>query len=188
MTRQIFISADVEADGPIPGPNSMISFAAVAFTPNGDGSITVLDSYYANLERLEGAQPDKNTMKWWNHASRKQFYELTLQDMVSPAVAMREAANMMEQFESKPVLVTYPDGYDFLWLYWYFLKFNNDCPFGFTALGMKTLAWAKMRGKYHDVTKRTMPDKWKVNLPHTHHALDDAKEQAAIFGKMFADV
>lgn len=29
--KEIFVSTDIEADGPIPGPNSMLSFGFVAF-------------------------------------------------------------------------------------------------------------------------------------------------------------
>jgi hypothetical protein len=30
-SREIYISTDIEADGPIPGPNSMLSFGSAAF-------------------------------------------------------------------------------------------------------------------------------------------------------------
>jgi hypothetical protein len=31
---EIYVSTDVEADGPIPGPNSMLSFGSAAYTAN----------------------------------------------------------------------------------------------------------------------------------------------------------
>ena len=31
MTTEIYVSTDIEADGPIPGPNSMLSFASAAY-------------------------------------------------------------------------------------------------------------------------------------------------------------
>ena len=34
MSEEIFVSTDVEADGPIPGPHSMLSFASAAYTPD----------------------------------------------------------------------------------------------------------------------------------------------------------
>jgi hypothetical protein len=30
--KEIYVSTDVEADGPIPGPNSMLSFGSAAYT------------------------------------------------------------------------------------------------------------------------------------------------------------
>lgn len=35
MEKTIFVSFDVEADGPFPGSYSMLSFAAAGFTPEG---------------------------------------------------------------------------------------------------------------------------------------------------------
>ena len=32
MSSEIYVSTDVEADGPIPGPHSMLSFASAAYT------------------------------------------------------------------------------------------------------------------------------------------------------------
>ena len=34
MSSEIYVSTDVEADGPIPGPHSMLSFASAAYTEN----------------------------------------------------------------------------------------------------------------------------------------------------------
>ena len=31
-SKEIYVSTDVEADGPIPGPNSMLSFGSAAYT------------------------------------------------------------------------------------------------------------------------------------------------------------
>jgi hypothetical protein len=30
--NEIYVSTDIEADGPIPGPHSMLSFASVAYS------------------------------------------------------------------------------------------------------------------------------------------------------------
>jgi len=39
---------------------------------------------------------------------------------------------------------------------------------------------------YYRSTKRSMPKEWFDPLPHTHIALDDAKEQGALFCNMLA--
>ncbi len=48
---EIYVSTDVEADGPIPGPHSMLSFASAAMLADK----TVLGTFSANLETLPGA-------------------------------------------------------------------------------------------------------------------------------------
>jgi len=34
-TAECYVSTDIEADGPIPGPNSMLSFGSAAFLADG---------------------------------------------------------------------------------------------------------------------------------------------------------
>jgi hypothetical protein len=48
---EIYISTDVETDGPIPGPHSMLSFASAAYTEDKQ----LVSTFSANLEALEGA-------------------------------------------------------------------------------------------------------------------------------------
>ena len=48
MPPEIYISTDVETDGPIPGPHSMLSFASAAFLADK----TLLGTFSANLETL----------------------------------------------------------------------------------------------------------------------------------------
>ena len=61
LVPEIYVSTDIEADGPIPGPNSMLSFASAAFLADG----TQLSTFTANLVLLDGASGDPKTMTWW---------------------------------------------------------------------------------------------------------------------------
>ena len=56
-----YVSTDVEADGPIPGRNSMLSFASAAYRADK----TLLATFEANLELLPDAAGDPKTMAWW---------------------------------------------------------------------------------------------------------------------------
>jgi hypothetical protein len=58
---EIYVSTDIEADGPIPGPNSMLSLGSAAFQADGSQIAT----FSANLETLPGAAGNPETMKWW---------------------------------------------------------------------------------------------------------------------------
>ena len=53
MSSEIYVSTDVEADGPIPGPHSMLSFASAAYTEDK----RLIATFSANLELLDGAMP-----------------------------------------------------------------------------------------------------------------------------------
>jgi hypothetical protein len=86
--------------------------------------------------------------------------------------------------KGKPVFVAYPAGFDFLFVYWYLMRFVGESPFSHSALDMKTYAMALLKIGYRDSTKRNMPRDWFDKLPHTHVALDDAIEQGALFCNM----
>ena len=63
MSKEVYISIDIEADGPIPGGNSMLSLGAAAFEL-GSGNRTPIDLYEVNLQPLPTATPDPDTMAW----------------------------------------------------------------------------------------------------------------------------
>jgi hypothetical protein len=60
MAEEIYVSTDVETDGPIPGPNSMLSFASAAYKADK----TLLGTFSANLQTLPGASGDAKTMEF----------------------------------------------------------------------------------------------------------------------------
>jgi len=49
---ELYVATDVEADGPIPGPNSMLSFGSAAYRADK----TLVGTFTANLETLPGAE------------------------------------------------------------------------------------------------------------------------------------
>ncbi len=57
-TQEIYVSTDVEADGPIPGPHSMLSFGSAAYLADK----TLLTTFSANLDTLPEAQGHPDTM------------------------------------------------------------------------------------------------------------------------------
>jgi hypothetical protein len=178
---EIYVSTDVETDGPIPGPHSMLSFASAAYRPDK----TLLDTFTANLETLPGASPDPGTLNWWQ--SHPEAYRATRTDLEAPEAAMRRYAAWVNALPGKPVFVAYPAGFDFLFVYWYLIRFTGASPFSFSALDVKTYAMALLKIGYRDSTKRNMPKRWFDPMPHTHVALDDALEQGALFCNMLAE-
>lgn len=178
---EIYVSTDVETDGPIPGPNSMLSFGSAAYLADK----TLLTTFSVNLEALPGASADPATMQWWNQHPDAWVHART--DLQDPVAAMDRYVAWVEQLPGPPVFVAYPAGFDFLFVYWYLIRFAGRSPFSFSALDIKTYAMALLRCDYRDAVKRNMPREWLDPLPHTHRALDDAVEQGAIFCNMLAD-
>jgi hypothetical protein len=175
---EIYISTDIEADGPIPGPHSMLSFGSAAYTPEGE----LVSTFSANLDTLEGAAPHPKTTKWWD--TKPEAWAACRKDLQRPEVAMRAYVEWIKTLKGKPVFVAYPAGFDFLFVYWYLIRFAGESPFKHSALDMKTYAMAVLKAEYRESTKRNFPKQWFEKLPHTHIAVDDAIEQGALFCNM----
>jgi hypothetical protein len=177
---EIFVSTDVEADGPIPGPNSMLSFASAAFRPDKK----MIATFSVNLVVLPGAQVDPKTMEWWR--GQPEGWAACRANPREPDHVMPEYVAWLKSLPGKPVFVGYPAAYDFLFVYWYLIRFAGESPFSHSALDIKTYAMALLGGEYRNSTKRNMPKSWFDDLPHTHVALDDAVGQGALFCNMLA--
>jgi hypothetical protein len=177
---EVYVSTDVEADGPIPGRCSMLSFASAAYRADK----TLVGTFEANLELLPGAAPDAKTMAWW--ATQPEAWAACRVNPRDPAVVMPEYVTWVKALPGKPVFVGYPVAYDFMFVYWYMLAFAGESPFSHSALDIKTFAMAVLGTEYRASTKRNLPKEWFDPIPHTHVALDDAKGQGALFCNMLA--
>ena len=89
---------------------------------------------------------------------------------------MRRYVDWLATLKGKPVFVAYPAGFDFMFVYWYLMRFVGESPFSHSALDIKTYAMAVLKTQYRESTKRNMPKQWLDPRSHTHVALDDAIE------------
>jgi hypothetical protein len=183
MTRstEIYVSTDVETDGPIPGPHSMLSVASAAY----GADKTLVATFSANLETLPGATGHPETMAWWSR--NPAAWQACRTELETPETAMPRYVAWLESLQGKPVFVAYPAGFDFLFVYWYLMRFAGTSPFSHSALDIKTYAMALLKTGYRESTKRNMPKRWFDAQPHTHVALDDAIEQGALFCNMLRE-
>lgn len=184
MSREVYVSVDIESDGPIPGDYSMLSLGAAAFDQGGK----MLGTFTVNLELLPGAKQDPDTMKWW--AGQGTAYAEATSNPKPCVIGMRDFARWVEQLPGKPVFVGYPTGFDFTFVYWYLVHHGVRSPFSFSALDMKSYAAALMGGGYRDVSKREMVKRWPLDksVPHhSHVAVEDAIEQGHLFMAMLRE-
>lgn len=180
--KETYVSVDIEADGPIPGPHSMLSLGAVAFSDDGDE----LASFSVNLQTLPDANGHPDTMKWWK--SQPEAWAACRVDVKDPAVAMPEFAAWAKALPGKPVFVGYPVVFDFMFVHWYLHRLTGGSPFSHSALDMKTLAHTLLGGHFRDATKRHMPRAWfAAEAGHKHVAIDDAREQGLLFCAMLRE-
>jgi hypothetical protein len=75
------------------------------------------------------------------------FYEGQLtaeecrQELEMPETAMRCYVLWLKALPGKPVFVGYPAEFDFLFVYWYLIRFAGESPFSFSALVSKPTQW-----------------------------------------------
>ncbi|MEU2616812.1 exonuclease [Streptomyces sp. NPDC007157] len=181
------ISVDIEADGPIPGPYSMLSIgAAVAGTQDADG-FTPADpeehTFYRELRPISADfDPEALAVSGLDRAR-------LAAEGAEPGVALAEFGDWVRAVSAgaQPVMCGYPASYDWMFLYWYLIRFTGSSPFGHSGcLDMKTLYATKAGLPLRAVAKRTMPARLLSARPHTHHALDDAIEQADLLAGLMA--
>jgi hypothetical protein len=189
MVPDIYISADIEADGPIPGEFSMLAFGlAVAATFDGEAFTSHAPSEQTLYRELKpiAARFEPAALK----AARLDRAVLA-RDGAEPEAAMRDAVDWVTaQAEraggARPVLVGYPVVFDWMFLHWYFVRFVGESPFGFSgALDIKTMYHQKARVIMDDAGRNDLPAELQASHTHTHNALDDAIEQAEIFNRLW---
>jgi hypothetical protein len=182
-----YFSADVETDGPIPGPFSILSFAIV-YAGSFDGiHFRRPDDYEKRI--YKELRPISQTFE--PEALRVNGLDrprLCLEGE-SPEKAMTEACLWVKGIAgaSQPVLVAYPLSFDWSWLYWYFIYFSTDgSPFAYSrCFDIKTALAVKAGIPISEASRSRIDPSLRSRHPHTHHAVDDAIEQAEIFAKVF---
>lgn len=181
MSRpEVYVSVDVETDGPIPGPHSMLSLGAAAFTRERG----LIATHAANLETLPEATGHPQTMAWW--AGQTTAWAACRTDLQTPVTAMTRFADWLEGLPGKPVFAGYPASFDFLFVYWYLHRYAGRSPFSFAALDLKSLALGLLGGEFRGIRKSRMPKDWFGPTAHSHVALDDAIGQGELLLRMLA--
>jgi hypothetical protein len=180
LATELYVSTDIEADGPIPGPHSMLSLGSAAFLADK----TLVATFEVNLETLPEAAPHPDTMQWW--AGFPEAWEAARVDPRPVVEALTGYCAWLDALPGRPVFVGYPAGFDFTFVRYYLMRFVGRCPFGFAALDIKSFAMALLGTSFHETSKRQMPRAWFDQKRHPHRALEDAIEQGQLFCNMLA--
>lgn len=150
---------DVEADGPIPHINSMVSFGAVLVDDNLD------KTFYGKTRPISDLWvPDALAVS--GHSREE---HLTFDD------PLETMSNFLEWIEKtskgRPIFISDNPAFDWQWINYYFHVYCGKNPFGFSARRIGDL--------YCGIVKDTFAG-WKHlrKTKHTHHPVDDAKGNA----------
>ena len=146
-----YFSADVETDGPIPGPFSILSFAIV-YAGSFDGRRFERPRNYDRTLYKELKPISDDFQQKALRINKLDRSRLCLEGE-SPQNAMTEGSHWVRNIagQFKPVLVAYPLSFDWTWLYWYFIRFSEDgSPFDYS--------------RCYEYQDRTCSESWHPNI------------------------
>lgn len=152
---------DIESDGPIPGDYSMISFGAVLVNNNLDKTFygklcPISDNYISEALAVSGFTREETL----NFDNPKKVM-LKFNDWVN------------ENSKGRPVFISDNNGFDWMFICWYFHHFIGENPFGYSSRRLSDL--------YCGIEKDTFA-KWKHlrKTLATHNPVDDAMGNAEV--------
>jgi len=155
-----FYVVDVESDGPLPGPNSMVCFGAVKV----DAELNT--TFYGKVKPISDKWiPDALAISGFSREQHLKFDD--------PAIVMPNFADWVNKTNTKgrPIFITDNPAFDFAYMNYYFHTYVGSNPFGFSARRIGDL----FCGMQRDVRAG-----WKHlrKTVHDHHPVNDAKGNA----------
>ena len=169
---ELYVAVDVEADGPIPGPYSMLSLGmAVAGRPD--------LTFYTELKPIsDDFVPEALAVSGLDR-------DRLIAEAPTAEDAMKAAASWINGLrkQGKPVFLAAPAVWDGMYVHWYFTRFTGRSPFGATGSGVDLRSYwmGRTGGNWFGSRKTDILRALDLRLPHTHHAGEDAAELAQIF-------
>jgi hypothetical protein len=150
---------DIESDGPIPGDYSMISFGAVLVCEQLD------KTFYGRPKPIsEKFIPQSLAVTRHSRGETLEFPE--------PRKVMEEFAGWIKKTcTDQPIFISDNNGFDWMFICWYFHHFMGGNPFGFSSQNRGSL--------YKGIVRDTFKNfKHLRKTKHTLNPVDDAKGNA----------
>jgi 3'-5' exoribonuclease Rv2179c-like domain len=176
---EIFVSVDIETDGPCPGLNSMLALGAVAY----DGQENQLGTWYSTLAPLMDCARDPGTMEWW--ATQPEAWAEVSGSRNRARDMIPDFGYWCEALRGTPVAVSWPAVFDFAYVNYYLHRFTSQNPLGYAALDIRSYA-SGIAGctRYSQLSEQQVHElAGPVDTTdlRPHFALDDAIGQGRLF-------
>jgi len=150
-----WIMVDIESDGPIPGDYSMIEIGAVIV----DDRLST--TFYSQIK------PISDNYKTEALSVSGYSREDTLSFRNPEEVMMDFKSWILQNSTGKPLFVSDNNGFDWMFVCWYFHHFIGENPFGYSSTNLGSL--------YKGIVRNTFENfKHLRETEHTHNPLDDA--------------
>lgn len=171
-----YLVTDIEADGRVPGRNSMISIATVAVGHDGSDR----GQFVINLRPVDGLAADPGTMDWWE--TQPTAWAEATRDPVPAPEAIDAFIGWALALPGPRVFVANPLSFDGAYVGWYLDRFGTMQLFdqpdrrGLTVggLDLPTLVMGVKGWPFERCHLNFYPAEWLGEHEHSHRAIDDA--------------
>jgi DNA polymerase III epsilon subunit-like protein len=192
LSQPIYVVTDIEADGPIPGENSMLAFASVAIDHDGREH----SSFEAVVAPLADCRPDAGTMSWF--ATEPEAWAAATLDPRPADAVMSEFVAWVRGLPGEPVFAAHPLAFDGGWMAHYLQRFTSarlvelprkpDRLFRDAGLCIRSLAAGRLGWPLWECKHERYPADWLGDHPHSHRAIDDARGYARLLAYLLTPV
>jgi DNA polymerase III epsilon subunit-like protein len=175
--EECLISVDVETAGPDPGSHAMLSIGACLVSDPEQGFYVELMPL--TMEADEGAVAVSG---------------LSMQELAAKGT---QPAQAMQRFDAwlagvtpagaHPIFVAFNAAFDWMFINHYFHRFLNRNPFGHAALDMKSFFMGLAGVAWAETAMHFAARRYDCAIHLSHHALEDARDQAYLFQKMLRE-
>ncbi len=168
---EALVSVDVEASGPTPATGSLLSVGACLVD---DPTVGIYLELKPLIDRPWSADAEVV------HGLARARLE---GEGLEPEEAMQQLAGWVDEAcgGRRPVFVGFNSPFDWMFVADYLWRFAGRNPFGISALDLKSYFMGRERIALWGETRRVNVDERLGLAPdHNHHALDDARGQAAL--------
>jgi hypothetical protein len=163
-----WIMVDIEADGPVPSIYSMISIGAVSCDDKKKtfyGKLKPISDLWVPEALAKSGHTREETMTFDDPKKVMQDFDVWLQSTG----------------KDRPMFISDNNGFDWMFVCWYFWKFTSACPFGHSSTNLGSL----FKGMKRNMRENFQEFKRSQNVTrHTHHPVDDATGNVEVFDIM----
>ena len=177
IPKEIYISIDIETSGPTPCTYSILSIGACNIYKPEEKFYIEMQPINNNFlhEAIDVCGLDLGELKDRGIPAKKAMsnFMLWLKDTVP--------------HNARPIFVAMNAPFDWMFVNDYFYRFLGQNPFGHNALDIKALYMGLAHCSWKNASMARMAELYLDDQPLTHHALQDALDQAQIFRGLMKD-
>jgi DNA polymerase III epsilon subunit-like protein len=173
-----YVCVDIETAGPIPGDYSMLSI----------GACTILEpqkTFYIELKPINKNYTEESA----------RVHQLSFERLINEGKKPKEALSSFEEWlkteatpNQQPLFVAFNAAFDWMFINYYFIHFLGHNPFGHAAIDIKAVYMGMTGVSWSQTSWRAINPKYLVEHKLTHHALQDALDQAYMFRMILNDI